>query len=126
MFGTHFSRAVEWQNLGKWQDSARILRDPGWRKFRRRAVIAIARSLGLRTVNVVYLGAVVAEIKALGGDWAFGRLNADATKDQALAASIRASAAFAVAFTASRFPRMPAVEYAPSTNISNWLVNTVG
>jgi hypothetical protein len=43
----------------------------------------------------------------------------DPTKDHAIAASIRASAAFAVAFTASRFPRMPAVEYAPSINMSN-------
>jgi hypothetical protein len=29
-------------------------------------------------------------------------------------------------FTASRFPRMPAVEYAPSINMSNWLLSTSG
>ena len=49
-----------------------------------------------------------------------------AIADQAIAALIRASAAFAVAFTASRFPRMPAVEYAPSINMSNWLLSTSG
>jgi hypothetical protein len=48
------------------------------------------------------------------------------TNDQAIAASIRASAAFAVALTASRFPKMPAVEYAPSINMSNWLLSTSG
>ena len=46
--------------------------------------------------------------------------------DQAIAALIRASAALAVAFTASRFPRMPAVEYASSMNMSNWLLSTSG
>src|SRR5258708_20158296 len=43
---------------------------------------------------------------------------------QASAASIRAVAAFAVAFTASPFPLMPPAEYAPSSNISNWLLRT--
>ena len=33
-----------------------------------RATVAVAKSLGLRTVNVVRRGEVVAEIKALGGD----------------------------------------------------------
>src|SRR5437667_807443 len=43
----------------------------------------------------------------------------DCNYDQAIAASMRASAAFAVAFTASRFPRIPVVEYAPSIS-TNW------
>src|SRR5258708_26949474 len=43
-----------------------------------------------------------------------------------IVASIRASAAFALAFTASCFSRVPAVEYAPSIKMSSWLARIVG